>query len=158
MLIFLGNRAAKDTIKVPTLDGEGRPQLHPETGQVISEDKSIRLDGSRVTTVNIPHGDDGGYTRTEILNAIASADGLWRRHSHEPPVFVYVPESKPLQDFLAEDLGAFSGVPDDWDGPTMTDALVEASAPVPGDPPVSELLPTDYPTPAAQAAGFEPQS
>lgn len=157
MQIFLGNTAAKDTIKVPTLDDQGHAQLHPDTGQVITEDKSIRLDGSRITTVHIPHGDDGGYTRTEILNAIVGTNGLWTRHSHEPPAWVYVPESKPLQDFLAEDLGCASGIPDDWDGETLADTVADA-APVPGDPPVSELLPTDYPTPAAQAAGFEPQS
>lgn len=158
MHIFLGNTAAKATYNAPLLDTDGRAQLHPDTGDVVTEEKTRRLDGSRVTIVTVPTG-DGGYSRLQILAAITGPDGLWTRHSHEPPAWVAVPESIPTQDLLAEELGCPSGVPADWDGPSPTEALSDQSAGVvPGDPPVSELLPTDYQTPAAQAAGFEPQS
>jgi len=158
MHIFLGNTAAKAWQNAPVLDADGKPQLHPDgSGAVLTEERAARLDGSRVTIVTVPTG-DGGYSRLQILSAVAGPDGLWVRHSHEPPAWVAVPESIPTQDLLAEELGCPSGVPEGWDGPSPTEALASESAGVvPGDPPVSELLPTDYPTDAALDAGFKPE-
>lgn len=129
MDIFIGNVAAKEWHDAPVLDDDGNLQSHPETGVLLTERKSRRLDGSRVTAIQVDVGsDDGQYSRKDLLTMICGPGGVWDRESHEKPAWVSVPSSQATQDLLAEEFGCPSGVPADWDGPPMTDAAAEAAA------------------------------
>lgn len=129
MEIFIGNVAAKEWHDAPVLDANGQLQSHPETGALLTERKSRRLEGSRVTAIQVDVGaDDGQYSRKDLLTLIGGPGGIWDRESHEKPAWVSVPSSQALQDLLAEEFGCPSGVPADWDGPDMTDAAAEATA------------------------------
>lgn len=74
-------------------------------------DRGQPLPGPAITSVDI-----GGDTPPGVVvNAIASADGLWRRHSADPrPAWVESPDSD-LSAHLGTYLGCPVGRPSDWE-------------------------------------------
>lgn len=129
MDIFIGNTAAKSWHDAPVLDANGDLQTDPETDTLVTERKSRRVEGSRVTTFQVPVGTEPGeYSLKDLLTMVSGPGGVVDLHFHEKPVFVAVPSSQTVQDLLAQELGCASGVPDDWDGQSLTDAAAETEA------------------------------
>jgi hypothetical protein len=68
------------------------------------------LPGNRVTTVHIPDS----YTRQEALRTIWHDDGLWTRHSSQPPAWVECGEEPGLASALSAVYDCPIGRPEDW--------------------------------------------
>lgn len=101
MRVLLGNPAAKEA------------STNPTTGAI----RWRRLDGRRVTTVQIPDT----YTLLEAVATITAQDGVWNNHSQGNNVDDYTPDwvasdNEALASLLASHFGCPVGRPDDWEG------------------------------------------
>jgi hypothetical protein len=70
-------------------------------------DRGQPIPGEQVTELSLP----GCYTFDECLRSVVHSDGMWRKHSAEPPMWVESDDDD-LAEKIAEHFGCPVGRPD----------------------------------------------